>query len=519
MDRLLLESQQPVQLDTIRELRYQLEQVVQVSVPHSSIQQRMLLCLSEAVTNLVQHTSFETQQIKIRFGRNTSGWWLDILDDGLPWDPTKYIQTRDSNELYDVETESGRGIALLYKQCDSIDYSPSSSNNDVPLNNASLNQLRLYWDRPDKNKRPKILLVEDDEILRRIYLIYLQEIFEVTTANSGIDALLKLKRKQVDLVLSDICMPEMDGVVLRQKLSEDPELRLLPFVFMSAVNNSPLMEQVNSLGIDDYLHKPVDKAQLIQTLQRVLKRSQQINQTLTERLNERITSSLTPRLPEHSHGWRFAVASRHTGVGGGDLLLHQSGENQFQLVLTDIMGHDDSAKFFAHACGGYLHGIMKSLEAESNPAYLLEQLSDFAIEDKLFSQVTLTCCSMILSTTGKVNIASAGHPPPLLINQSGVKSIAVSGMLPGLLEDTKYQPETLQLATGERIALYTDGLFESAMNNNVRKVLENRITATLLETLNLPVNESLTQVMNVFDDFVGTPPADDALLLLIEVDN
>ena len=136
--------------------------------------------------------------------------------------------------------------------------------------------------------------------------------------------------------------------------------------------------------------------------------------------------------------------------------------------------------------------------------------------DKLASNVILTCCSAILSTGGGISLASAGHPPPLHINKTGTRPVPLGGILPGLLPATVYQPVSLQLPVGERIALYTDGLFESATDNNVRKKLEDRIITALTDTLNLPINDSLAQVMGIFDRLAGTPPSDDALLLLME---
>jgi len=506
MDRLLLESQQAIKLEAIRELRSILEKVTHAAVPISSIKQHILLCLSEATTNLVQHASSKTNQMNIRFGRNNHAWWLEILDNGTSWDPTKHVELDILDEF--SETESGRGVTLLHKLCDHIEY--------YPARGSQLNRLRLNWKIPEQNKRPKILIVEDDSSLRRIYELYLKETFEVTTANSGRDALAKLKTMQIDLVLSDICMPQMDGVSLREHLIEDPDSRLIPFVFLTSVKDNQLMEQATNLGIDDYLIKPINKTQLIHTIQRVLKRSLQLSQQLSERLDKNITSSLTPRLPEQDHGWSFAVASRHTGSGGGDLLIHQSCENQFQLVLTDIMGHDDNAKFFAHVCGGYLHGMLKSQNTKNDSAYLLELLSDFATQDKMMSKVILTCCSAILSPGGKINLASAGHPPPLHISPKGIETVQVGGVLPGLLPATQYQSTQLKLVSGERIALYTDGLFESAETEVLRQQLEQRITSALADTLHSPINEALQQVMSIFDQLAGTPPKDDVLLVLME---
>ncbi len=506
MNRIYLETQKFVTLDATREMRHLLEQVTQTAVPYSSIRRRMALCLSEAVTNLVKHPSSEASQMSMRFGRDNFGWWLEILDNGTPWDPTKDVDLEGLDEFSEVE--SGRGIALLHLQCDGIEYHPS--------NGSQLNRLRLNWKTPDRTRRPSILIVEDDESLRQLYEVYLREAFEVVTAASGQEALLRLKAAHVDLVLSDICMPGMDGMALREHLIEDADSRLTPFVFLSAMNDAAHLEQATSLGIDDYLIKPVDKTQLIGTIQRVLRRSRQIYQQLTDRIDKGITSALASRLPDKVNGWQLGVASRHTGSGGGDLLLHQAGDTKFQMVLVDIMGHDDSAKFFAHASGGYLRGVMHAVGADGNPTQLLEQFSNFIMQDKLMSKVILTCCSATLSPGGEISLASAGHPPPLLITKTGTRPVPVGGILPGLLPATTYQSVSLQLAAGERIALYTDGLFESAVDNNARKELEQRITTTLTDTLNLSINESLERLMTLFDKLAGIPPSDDALLILME---
>jgi len=506
MNRIFLDDQRYVTLDATREMRHLLEKVAQSTVPCLSIRRRMLLCLSEVVTNLVKHSASEASRMGMRFGRNNLEWWLEVLDNGNAWDPTRHVDLEELGEFREVE--NGRGIALLHSQCDHIEYHPS--------NGSGENRLRLSWEIPDQKQRPGVLIVEDDENLRRLYGLYLEDAFEVTTAVSGREALRKLDIAQIDLVLSDICMPQMDGIALREQLAENPATQLIPFVFLSAKSDAVDLERAANLGIDDYLVKPIDKVRLSGTIQRVLTRTRQTHQQLTDRIDKKITSALAPEVPDRASGWRLGAMSRHTGSGGGDLLLHQSGNNRFQLVLADIMGHDDSAKFFAHAYGGYLRSMMHAIGIDSDPAQLLEQLSNFALQDKLASNVILTCCSATLSTGGGISLASAGHPPPLHINKSGTHPVPVSGILPGLLPATVYQPVNLQVAVGERIALYTDGLFESATDNHAREKLEDGIITTLTDTLNLPIDESLAQVMGCFDRLAGTPPSDDALLLLLE---
>ena len=506
MDRLLFETQKPVTLEAARELRHLLTQVTQAAVPDHSIQQRILLCLSEAATNLVLHTEPKASQIIMRFGQDSYCWWLEILDNGSPWDPTQYEQ---ADILANFElTENGRGTALLHAQCDQMEYSCD--------NNTKLNRLRLLWLRPKQHQRPTILIVEDDDSLRRIYTHYLANNFIVQTASNGHEALEQLKSNKIDLVVSDINMPEMTGLSLREKLNQINDTDITPFIFLTALDNTHIQEHASSLGIDDYLIKPVNKTQLIHSINRILERSQQIYQQLTHRIDKSITSALTPRLPDTSHGWRLRIASRNTGIGGGDLLLHQQNKEQLMLALVDIMGHDDSAKFFAYAYGGYLRGLMHTSEEDTSPSRLLERLSECALKDKILSQTTLTSCVASLSSKGKITLASAGHPAPILLSKAGAELISVGGILPGLLPSTTYQTKTLQLVTGERIALYTDGLFESATDNDARKELELGITKKLIDTINIPIEQSLNQAMDLFDALAGPTPKDDALLLLIE---
>ena len=159
---------------------------------------------------------------------------------------------------------------------------------------------------------------------------------------------------------------------------------------------------------------------------------------------------------------------------------------------------------------------MHSNTAVDSPARLLEILSESALEDELLSQIALTCCAVTLSQGGKVTLASAGHPPPLRIGAKGAEALPVGGMLPGLLPSATYQPLSIRLAPGERIALYTDGLFESASDETGRRELEAHVIKTLTDSLDQPLDQSLEQAMLVFDQIAGIPPNDDALLVVME---
>ncbi len=506
MDVLLLNTEQSADIDSIRTVRYLLKEVIKISVPSRTLQNNMELCLSEVVTNVIEHNISATA-FKVAFGRNTQGWWLELQDDGEEWDPTTF----ECDDVLDIftEEENGRGVGLVKALTDDIIYQPGHSD--------EFNSLRLIWTQPNRATQPTVLIVEDDPSQRRLYEAYLASSYFTLSVPDGQAAIDLIRTRDVDLVLSDIRMPGMSGISLREALAEDDLTNITPFIFLTSESSAETQAQAVEMGIDDYLIKPVNKALLIQTIDRVLERSKQIYKQLTSRINSRISSSMKPIVPATSHNWNLQLRSRNTGVGGGDMILQKDFDSHLLLALVDIMGHDEVSKFFSYAYGGYLRGLMSTLDtSEATPSRLLQSLSDSALEDELLSQITLTCCTMAFEPEGRMTLASAGHPSPLHITRESVTDVPVGGMLPGLLEDIQYEAVSLQLAQGERLAIFTDGLYESADDNEGRHHLENVIKEEMQKTLSLPLSEAIDQIMNTFDKLAGTPPNDDTLLLLIE---
>lgn len=503
MKRLIFESNTPATLAGVSNLRHSFTPVATYCVQSIENQIHILICLSEALTNLVQHNN--ASLITIRFSQDSHRWWLDILDDGDIWDPSSLDTTYHLDEMTTIE--SNRGVALLHTLSEQIRYTSD---------NESTNKLELSWQRPNKRTKEQVLVVEDDASLRRLYQSYLMEEFDVKMAENGLAALEIIQKYDIKLIISDIHMPLMDGLTFREKLAQEKEQNLIPFIFISSNDQLSMLQRSTRLGIDDYLVKPVHKAMLTQSITRVLQRSEQVFHQLTERIERQITSVLKPNLPVESHGWRLASDSRNTGFGGGDLLLHTSCDNNFSFIVADIMGHDDSAKFFSYAYAGYLHGLINSSNDSLVPSQFLHQLSNNALKDNLLSKVTFTSCVANMDEDGNVQLASAGHPQPILITKTGIEYLNVGGILPGLVDNARYQQLEFKLKQGERIAFYTDGLFESAVDEKSRNQLEQQILTVLLETITLDIDVALTTIMEQFDLLTSNYVRDDVTLLLIE---
>jgi len=108
---------------------------------------------------------------------------------------------------------------------------------------------------------PKILIV-DDEPFNVDYLEQeLQELnYETITAGNGQSALEKVQAEVPDLVLLDIMMPVMDGFSVLARIQADPNLRNIPVIIISAMNDLKSMVKGIEMGAEDYLSKPFEPA-------------------------------------------------------------------------------------------------------------------------------------------------------------------------------------------------------------------------------------------------------------------
>lgn len=117
-----------------------------------------------------------------------------------------------------------------------------------------------------------ILVVEDNKNLRRLMTVVLkQNDYDVTTATCGEEALDILGHTHVDLVVSDIMMPGMDGFELTENIrTTNP---YLPILMVSAKEHIDDKKKSFSLGSDDYMVKPIDMDELILRISALLRRS------------------------------------------------------------------------------------------------------------------------------------------------------------------------------------------------------------------------------------------------------
>ena len=118
-----------------------------------------------------------------------------------------------------------------------------------------------------------ILVCEDDFAIKTMISTKLkQENYSVYTAQNGQEALNLMEKQQIDLVISDIMMPEMDGYEFVQTLRETKHT--LPILMITAKSQLESLEAAFKLGVDDYMVKPLRLEELVLRVKALLRRSQ-----------------------------------------------------------------------------------------------------------------------------------------------------------------------------------------------------------------------------------------------------
>lgn len=119
----------------------------------------------------------------------------------------------------------------------------------------------------------KILVIEDEpEMRRNLATILRLENFTPLTAENGRVGVESARKNRPDVILCDVMMPELDGYGVIAALRTDPETAAIPFIFLTAKGEKPDIRAGMNLGADDYLTKPVAKADLLAAIRSRLER-------------------------------------------------------------------------------------------------------------------------------------------------------------------------------------------------------------------------------------------------------
>lgn len=201
----------------------------------------------------------------------------------------------------------------------------------------------------DKSNRILVLCIEDEKYIREeLVREMMRSGYDVIEADNGLSALELLKKYTPDLIVSDILMPQMDGLALLREVRTSTEpLSVIPFLFLSALSDRERILEAYRDGVDEYLVKPIDLGVFISKVEaklRLVKRIENKRQMPSLGTN---ANKLSPR--ELDVMLQLADGKKNTEIA-------------VALLLSD------------HTVNGYIKNIFKKLGVHSRAEAVKEAM-------------------------------------------------------------------------------------------------------------------------------------------------
>ncbi|MCU0525152.1 MAG: response regulator transcription factor [Elainella sp. Prado103] len=213
----------------------------------------------------------------------------------------------------------------------------------------------------------KILIVDDDITLRTALIRYLQNRgYSVQEATSGMEALSLFEQNPPDVVVSDVLMPEMDGLEFCRRLRATRSGQLVPFIFLSSRKEVDDRIQGHQMGADDYLVKPFDPKELVAKIEAQLERSRRIHAEIIRLMQQTNLPNPSPSAP-----------SEEVSVPPQPLPLTPAEEKVFLEVIQGLTNKQIGDRLFVspRTVQTHLSNILSKLQLESR-----SQLIRYAFE-------------------------------------------------------------------------------------------------------------------------------------------
>lgn len=380
----------------------------------------------------------------------------------------------------------------------------------------------------------KILSVDDELDLEVLLTQYFRRQirkgeYEFAFAHNGLEALQKLlETPDFDIILSDINMPEMDGLTLLAKVNElkNPAMKC---IMVSAYGDMDNIRSAMNKGAFDFATKPIDLDDLSRTIEkaieqvRYIRESQQEHNQLESIKNDlaiagEIQQTILPRsfppFPELTEVVDiYASMTPAKDVGGDFYDFFQIDDERIGLVIADVSGKGVPASLFMAVSRTLLRAT--ALRGVSS-AECLTYANKLLCKESLDSMFVTVFYGIYHYKTGMMDYTNAGHNPPYLLRGGRtVECLPVaSNFVVGVFDDIEFESNTLTFGIGDTLLLYTDGVTE-AFNDKWEQFSESNlqdILASMHESSS--AKEVVTSVLQSVKTFSGDYPQSDDITLL-----
>jgi sigma-B regulation protein RsbU (phosphoserine phosphatase) len=383
-------------------------------------------------------------------------------------------------------------------------------------------------------KPVKILSVDDEMDLELLLTQYFRRQirkgeYEFFFAHNGLEALtLMLKEKDINIILSDINMPEMDGLTLLTKINEmqNPAMKC---IMVSAYGDMGNIRSAMNNGAFDFATKPIDLDDLSITIEKAIEQINYIKMSQQEHvqleslktdlavaaeIQQAILPRIFPPFPENSHELDLAAKMTPAKDVGGDFYdFFRIDEDRIGIVMADVSGKGIPAAIFMAVSRTLIRTI--GLQGYT-PGECLTKSNDLLSKESVDCMFVTVFYAIYNVKTGEIEYSNGGHNSPVIIKADGrVEMLPTStscmvGAVPGIT----YSNEKLTLGVGDTLVMYTDGVTE-AMRPPREVFGTKRFSDTLSSLVGKRSQEVVETVKAHLAEFIGDGEQSDDITMLV----
>jgi sigma-B regulation protein RsbU (phosphoserine phosphatase) len=349
-----------------------------------------------------------------------------------------------------------------------------------------------------------------------------------TYAKSGVEALQKLREDgEMDVVLTDINMPEMDGLTLLAKLNE--QYPLLKAVIVSAYGDMANIRTALNRGAFDFVTKPIDFDDLEATLKKTILQALTFKQAAKDRdqlvaiqqeleVARKIQQSIVPRrfppFPDRKEFEIHATMIPAQNVGGDFYDFFLVDDDRLGFVIGDVAGKGVPAALFMAVSKTLLKATaLKGLPPEE----CLQQVNRILYMESVAAMFVTIFYGILDTRSGELHYCNGGHNPPYLLRADGqIEALELTGGVAlGAMKNSVYKAKKIVLQSSEGIFLFTDGVTE-AMDRAGELFSEARLEENLKGKPSVSLSQLMQSVVEASNAYsAGVPQADDITILAL----
>lgn len=380
----------------------------------------------------------------------------------------------------------------------------------------------------------KILSVDDEVDLEVLLTQYFRRKirkgeYEFYFAHNGIEGLKQLlQHPDIDIILSDINMPEMDGLTMLAKVNEmrNPALKV---IMVSAYGDMENIRTAMNNGAFDFATKPIDLDDLQKSIDnaveqiKFIRESQREHEQLKDiqsdlRIASEIQHAILPTnkdvLPKELYDMA-TLMDPAKDVGGDFYDYFKTDEDRLGFVMADVSGKGVPAALFMAVCRTLLKatGIRDLVSKDC-----MTSVNDLVCGESVDGMFVTVFYGRLNILTGEIDYTNAGHNPPYVVHASGkVEMVPPQGnMVLGAVENFQYRNDKITLEKGDMLFTFTDGVTE-AMNAAGEQFGEERLEKLLAKCGGKTSQETIDTVRAAVAEWAGeTEQSDDVTMLVIK---